>query len=189
MALSAIQLRLLTRDCPDIPQLVLINQEAFPPSERASIDGLFDSNDGGNLDMIGIYGEQGLLGFFAVRKLGSIRYLAYFAISQTKRSGGIGSRALSLLKQFYPEGQIVVEFEASDEAAENNTLRLRRRDFYLRNGFQKTGWFNFYDETEFEIACSQADFDLAAFEKFIAFLNSIVPINMPLPYRKDTACF
>ena len=49
--------------------------------------------------------------------------------------------------------------------------------------------FNFYDETEFEIACSQADFDLAAFEKFIAFLNSIVPINMPLPYQKDTACF
>ena len=129
MALSTIQLRLLTRDCPDIPQLVLINQEAFPPSERASIDGLFDSNDGGNLDMIGIYGEQELLGFFAVRKLGSIRYLAYFAISQTKRSGGIGSRALSLLKQFYPEEQIVVEFEAPDEAAENNTLRLRRRDF------------------------------------------------------------
>ena len=86
MDLSAIQLRLLTRDCPDIPQLVLINQEAFPPSERASIDGLFDSNDGGNLDMIGIYGEQGLLGFFAVRKLGSIRYLAYFAISQRLKS-------------------------------------------------------------------------------------------------------
>ena len=62
MALSAIQLRLLTRDCPDIPQLVLINREAFPHSERASIDGLFDSNDGGNLDMIGIYGEQELLG-------------------------------------------------------------------------------------------------------------------------------
>ena len=59
----------------------------------------------------------------------------------------------------------------------------------MRNGFQQTGWFNFYDETEFEIACSQADFDLAAFEKFIAFLNSIVPINMPLPYRKDTPCF
>ena len=189
MDLSAIQLRLLTRDCPDIPQLVLINQEAFPPSERASIDGLFDSNDGGNLDMIGIYAGEELAGFFAVRKFRSIRYLAYFAVSAHRRSGGIGSRALSLLKQFYPEGQIVVEFEAPDEAAENNTLRLRRRDFYLRNGFQKTGWFNFYDETEFEIACSQADFDLAAFEKFIAFLNSIVPINMPLPYRKDTACF
>ena len=39
MTLSTIQLRLLTRACPDIPQLVLINQEAFPPSERASIDG------------------------------------------------------------------------------------------------------------------------------------------------------
>ena len=85
MALSTIQLRLLTRDCPDSPQLVLINQEAFPPSERASIDGLFDSNDGGNLDMIGIYGEQELLGFFAVRKLGSIRYLAYFADRKSTR--------------------------------------------------------------------------------------------------------
>ena len=184
MALSTIQLRLLTRDCPDIPQLVLINQEAFPPSERASIDGLFDSNDGGNLDMIGIYGEQELLGFFAVRKLGSIRYLAYFAISQTKRSGGIGSRALSLLKQFYPEGQIVVEFEAPDESAENNPIRLRRRDFYLRNGFQETGWYNFYDETEFEIACSELPFHREEFEEFIDFLNAIIPIHMPRPYRK-----
>lgn len=184
MALSTIQLRLLTRDCPDIPQLVLINQEAFPPSERASIDGLFDSNDGGNLDMIGIYAGEELAGFFAVRKFRSIRYLAYFAVSAHRRSGGIGSKALRLLKKYYSEHQMVIEFEAPDESTENNPIRLRRRDFYLRNGFQETGWYNFYDETEFEIACSEPPFHREEFEEFIDFLNAIVPIHMPRPYRK-----
>ena len=97
---------------------------------------------------------------------------------------GIGSKALRLLKKYYSEHQMVIEFEAPDESTENNPIRLRRRDFYLRNGFQETGWYNFYDETEFEIACSELPFHREEFEEFIDFLNAIIPIHMPRPYRK-----
>ncbi len=181
----SIQLRLIPQDSSEKIKLEIINEEAFPINERNSIDDLYASGKDGNLDMLGIYDNNELAGFFAVRKFGTIRYMAYFAVCSGKRSKGIGSKALNLLKDFYPDCQIINEFEAPDESNENNSIRLRRRDFYLRNGFYETGWYSFYDETEFEIACSGADFDLQEFGKFIEYLNSIVPDHIPQPYQKN----
>ncbi len=180
-----VQLRIITQNSSDKQKLKTINEEAFPISERNSIDDLFASGRDGNLDMIGIYADDELSGFFAVRKFGRIRYMAYFAVSSQKHSKGIGSKALQLLKTFYADCQIINEFEAPDEKDENNAIRLRRRNFYLRNGFCETGWYSFYDDTEFEIACSDAQFDIAEFQKFIVYLNSIVPDHIPQPYQKN----
>ena len=61
--------------------------------------------------------------------------LEYFAVLPHLRSGGTGSRILTLLTQRY--GQIFGEAEAptSEDPAENH-LRLRRLGFYERNGFR-----------------------------------------------------
>lgn len=182
-----VQLRIVTQNSPEKSELETINEEAFPISERNSIDDLYASGNDGNLDVIGIYADNELAGFFAVRKFGRIRYMAYFAVCSEKRSKGIGSKALNLLKDFYPDCRIVCEFEAPDESYENNHIRLHRRDFYLRNGFFETGWYSFYDENEFEIACSEAEFDMQEFRKFIEYLNSIVPDHIPQPYQKIKA--
>ena len=134
--------------------------------------------------MLGIYDNDTIVGFFTVRKYENIRYLAYFAISRYKRSSGIGSQALQLLKERYPNTQIVTEFETPDDGCGNNTIRLRRRDFYLRNGFYETGWYSFYDDTEFTIACSEPNFYKEGFERFTAYLRSIVPDHIPKLYKK-----
>lgn len=179
-----IQLRIILQGSHDKSELDKINEEAFPIKERCSIDDLFNSGRDGNLDIIGIYVNSELVGFFAVRKFGRIRYMAYFAVSSHRRSMGIGSKALQLLKDFYPDCQIVLEFEVLDDNCENNNIRIRRRDFYLRNGFFQTGWFSSYDDTEFEIACSEKIFDKQEFDKFITYLSSIVPDFIPCLYRK-----
>lgn len=179
-----IQLGKISQDSPDKSKLDKINEEAFPVNERCSIDDLFASGRDGNLDIIGIYADNELVGFFAVRKFGRIRYMAYFAVSSHKRSMGIGSKALQLLRDFYNGCQIIIEFEAPDNNCENNNIRIRRRDFYLRNGFFPTGWFSSYDDTEFEIACSEEVFNKHEFDKFIDYLSSIVPDFIPCPYQK-----
>ena len=43
-----------------------------------------------------------------------------------KRSAGIGSQALKLLIERYPDAQIVTEFETPDDSCDNNAFRLRR---------------------------------------------------------------
>ena len=177
-------LKLLPQNSEDKLIADTINEEAFPECERNSLDDMYVSDTAERIEILGIYDDNAVVGFFIVRKYESIRYLAYFAVSQDKRSAGIGSQALKLLMERYPDAQIVTDFETPDDNCENNAFRLRRRDFYLRNGFYETGWYSFYDDTEFTIACSEPVFDKKGFEQFTAYLSSIVPDHIPKLYRK-----
>lgn len=180
-----IRLRCIAQDSPEKAVLERINEEAFPASERTAIEDLYATGGDSDLDMIGIDADGELAGFFAVRKFEKIRYLAYFAICKEKRSRGIGGRALQQLQEFYPNCQIITEFEAPDETSENAEIRLRRRAFYLRNGFCETGWYNFYDGTELVIACSDtASFEIRHVKQLIAHLNTIIAEPIPQPYQK-----
>lgn len=174
----------LSEDSTDIPKLVDLNNEAFPENERVPVEEMFEFSEVSGTDILGIYAENKFSGFIIVRKSGRCAYIAYFAICAEKRSQGIGSAALKLLPEYYPNCQIVVDFEALDETSENNPQRIRRRNFYFRNGFYETGYYQFYMETEFEIACTGKIFDKEAFEAMIAQIHSIVPEFNPKLYQK-----
>ena len=178
------ELREITKVSEDKVVLEEINTEAISENERTSLDNLFATGADGNLEVLGIYEENGPVGFFVVRKYKSTRYLAYFSVKAEWRSKGIGSKALAFLIDRYPNCQIVVEFEAPRKDVKEDDMIVRRRNFYLRNGFHETGWFTFYDGVEFEIACSRPMFDKHEFEGFVEYFGTIVPNYMPKPYRK-----
>jgi hypothetical protein len=67
----------------------------------------------------------------------------------------------------------------------NSAECLRRRNFYRRCGIRQTGWFTFYDETEYEIGCAGAPFDIDMFDEFIDYLSTLFSDHIPHPYRKD----
>ena len=172
-------------DSADISLAEKVNNEAFPDNERVEISDLFEFGKDGKMELLGIYDGGEFCGFFVMRKPERIAYIAYFAVCREKRSHGIGGRALKLLSERYPDRQIVVDFEAPDESCTENAVRLRRREFYYRNGFYPTGWFQFYMQTEFEIACSSEDFDKAALEEMNAELHARYAPYDPHLYRKD----
>ncbi len=180
------ELRTVTRDSDDLPLLEAINTEAIPESERNALSDLFDSSKDGNLEIIGIYTDAQPVGFFAVRSFRTTRYLAFFAVRRELRSNGLGSSALQALLSRYADCQTVVEFEAPDDNAGEQDIRQRRKRFYLRNGFRQTGWFTFYDSTEFEIGYAGKPYDAAEFADFITYLGTIISDHIPQPYRKNT---
>ncbi len=171
-------------DSADISQVKRLNLEAFPDNERVDIDDLFEFGSDGKMDILGIYRDGEFCGFFVIRKSERIAYIAYFAVCAEKRSQGIGGAALRALAESYPGRQIVVDFEALDEVSGNNAQRQRRRDFYYRNGFFETGWFQFYMQTEFEIACISPVFDKDGFEQMIAEIHERAPEFDPHMYKK-----
>ena len=164
----------------DVPVLEAINEAAFPPEERVAIADLIATGDG-RLDLLGIRDDAGALaGFLAVRRYERVQYLAYLAVAADKRSQGLGGRALALLRTRAAGDMLTVEFEAPD----GDPLRERRRAFYRRAGFTETGWYSTYDGAEFSLACA-GPFDKAAFDRFTAYLRTIVPDFIPALYRKD----
>lgn len=158
-----------------------INIEAIPECERNSLDDLMDTG----AEVLGIFLDGLPVGYFVLREFRSIVYLAYFAVRREYRSKGIGSQALAKLIDAYKGRGITVEFEAPP-GSEPDGMAVRRRDFYLRNGFRETGWYTFYDETEFEIACTPPSFDIEVFNEFTRHLSTLVSDHIPEPYRKDS---
>ena len=173
-------LKKLTEKSNEIMILEKINEEAIPSNERTSLYDLFATGGDGGLEITGIIENGDPIGFYALRKYKNVIYIAYFAVRRDMRSRGIGSKALSALKDEYKGRRIVVEYERPD----NDETKIRRKNFYLKNGFYETGWYNSYDEAEFEIACSEREFDISEFECFIDHLNTIIPIRIPKPYKK-----
>lgn len=180
------ELRKIEQTAPDVLKMAALNEEAFPENERVSIYDLYRFGADGSMDMLGIYNDADeFAGFFVIRKFRHFAYIAYFAVCAEKRSQGIGSTALRLLKAYYPGRQIMVDFESAVPESPNYAERIRRRRFYYRNGFFETGWYQFYMETEFEIACSVPEFDKSGFDALIADIHAHAPDFHPTLYRKD----
>ena len=174
------RLKTVTRCSEDIKALEKINEEAIPASERNTLDDMLSTG----AELIGIYAENEPIGFLVIRKYNKICYLAYLAVKQELRSNGIGSAALKALIAEYNDYQVVVEFEAPTAHSENDDIKLRRKHFYLKNGFNETGWVTYYDETEFEIGSSVRECDVGGFGEFTEYLSTVISDHIPKPYQK-----
>ena len=169
-------IREIRKDSEDLPILEAINEEAIPKIERCALSDMLAT--GAKVWCIDYDREPA--GFMAVRYYRNLVYLAYFAIRKDLRSKGIGGRAIRELIGKNPGKQVVVEYEAPDPPDICNDIKR----FYLRNGFFETGWFTNYDNTEFEIGCSQRDFNSEEFVAFTEDIAKVVSDHIPNPFRK-----
>lgn len=82
--------------------------------------------------------EKNFVGFVMALFCGNIAHLYYFAIDEKLRGRRYGEQALNLIKARYKDRNIWLSVEIPDEHADNQQQRLRRKQFYYRNGFKDT---------------------------------------------------
>ena len=133
-------------------------KEAFPPEEYLAPQALVKMAETDHIDFLALSGQDAFIGFMAVKIYKDLAYLFFLAIKPACRSKGYGSRAVETLKAKYPGKKQIVDFEMPDDHAQNHAQRKKRRDFYLRNGYQKTGLFLSYLGVDYEVFCMDSDF-------------------------------
>ena len=106
--------------------------EAFPEVERKPFE-VMCKGIGAGVEMLAIEENGQFLAMAIMLIYGSIALLDYFAVCPTQRGGGIGSRALELIKERYEGKAVLIEIEDTDEICEDRPMRIRRKGFYLRN--------------------------------------------------------
>lgn len=123
------------------------------------------------------------IGFMVVVPFEDLAYLSFFAIDPALRSRGYGSRALQALPEVYPGYRHLIDIEMLDENCPNNAQRIRRRAFYLRNGYRPTGQFLSYFGGDFEMLVKGGEFRLDDYKWLIASLD--IPEFQPVYFTKD----
>lgn len=152
-----------------------LNDEAFPPSEWMSFDDIYDFASETDTDVLGIYDGGNPVGYAVVLKNSECGYIYFLAIDRRVRSMGYGSAAIKKMMQIYPGLQLVLDFEVIDEKEENNGQRVRRKNFYLRNGFHETGNYTMLREDRFEVVCSGGELRKDALEDLLHILHEHRP--------------
>lgn len=147
------QIKKIDANSRNLKELKAINDEAFPPVERMSIEEMFTFPI--NSEMIGFYDEETLIGFSLLLLNSETVFLVLLAIDKRYRGNGYGSRALRSILSNYPEKQVVLDYEEVVKTAINYEQRASRKQFYLRNGFHETGRFTVLSHEKYEVVCSQ----------------------------------
>lgn len=110
-------------------------RSAFPINEKKPFGLMLKKQAEGTMKLATVEDENGtFLGLVITIHHKDIVLLDYFAVSPAVRGKGIGSEVLSLLKNQYSGKRILLEIEDPEEPCKNRKERLRRKDFYLRNG-------------------------------------------------------
>ncbi len=165
----------LNSDNKDRKYFEQINNEAFPLSERMSFEEIFTFASHTNTDILGIYDDENPVGFAVLLKNKECGYIYFIAIDSSKRGKGYGSATMRKMMELYPKLQLVLDFEVIDENAENNEQRIRRKNFYLRNGFRETGNYTMLRNDRFEVVCSGGKLRKAALKDLLCILHKHRP--------------
>lgn len=177
----------LGTDAALMEQIEKINREAFPPDEYMPLTEMLEVQARGEFDVLALLDGETPVGFMAVSSDEATAYLFFLAIGKDFRAKGYGGQALALYRELYQGRQCTVDLEPLDPAAENAEQRVRRRRFYLKNGFKPSGYALEYRGAVFELFCTTPLLNTAAFLRLAEHLhiNGFLPALLPSPAAEE----
>lgn len=113
--------------------------ESFPKSERKPFGLMKLKAKQGVMELLTVFEKGRPVGLAITVLYRDMVLLDYFAIHRAYRGQNRGSAALALLKERYAGKRLILEIELPDEKAANREERVRRKQFYLKNGMVETG--------------------------------------------------
>lgn len=145
-----------------------LQQKAFPKEEQYPfwILRLMALRKG--IDYLAHYDKNLFCGISYTSSTDNMMYILYLAVNDENRSKGYGTRILNKLKEIGAGREITLNVEPLDETADNYIQRVRRMEFYNRNGFHDTG-YRLLDVTgEYAILSTAYEFSSKEYKKAIS---------------------
>lgn len=120
----------------EMNDIQILYQKSFPENEHMSLTWLFDDINKG--ECLGFYQNHRLSGFAILCNHNQITNILYLAVQRDLQNQGIGTYILEYINNI-KKNLLVVDIENENSKADNFQQRIRRKQFYLKNGFLETG--------------------------------------------------
>lgn len=140
--------------------------EAFPKRERMPFPVMVAMSKLWNTQFFGFYDGDIPCGFIYLASSRKIVFVMFFAVDASLRSKGYGSLILQQLKAKYPDKKTIISIEPCEDSAPDLDLRKRRKSFYMRNGYNETGYMMKLNGVVQEIIITNGEFVKKEFSSF-----------------------
>lgn len=142
----------------DYKNILEIYKNSFPAVERFPVLLLRIMSHLKGINSVVFHDGDNLCGFSYFFVNEETVFILFLAVNDKIRSKGYGSKIISWIKENYPNRKIFLDAEKPDENAENNCQRVKRIEFYRRNGIFETNHFFTYDDITYEILSTDKNF-------------------------------
>ena len=122
-------------------EIKMIYTNAFPKEERMPFTMMIAMSYLWNTEFLAYYDGDILCGIMYLATIGRQTFVMFFAVDEKLRSHGYGSRILDCVQKAHPKNKIIISIERGDENTDDIEIKKRRKNFYLRNGYQETGYY------------------------------------------------
>ncbi len=141
-------------------------KEVFPKSERYPFIILNLLSKRKMIEFTSYYDESVFVGFTYNIIYKSNVFVLYLGIDPKLQSKGYGSKILTLIKSKYKDKNIILNTEQVDKESSNYNQRVRRYNFYMKNGFINTNCtFNDTDGTIYSVLYTSSNFKKEEYEE------------------------
>lgn len=151
----------------DKEAITALYEDSFPLDERMPYWMMVCMAIRKGMDMKLYYHRERLCAMTYIATYGRLSYIFYLAVDKGYRGHGLGTRLLEQIKRDYPDNNIILEIERLDPCAQNNDERIRRKEFYRRNGFTECGRNVSYGGVDYEVLSSTGELDVEELERLI----------------------
>lgn len=135
-----------------------------------------------NTEFLSFYDEDTLCGFVYMATIRKVTFVMFFAVDKKLRSKGYGSYILNKVQSLHPNNKILVSIEPCHNDTEDIEQKLRRKKFYLLNGYTETGYFIKLGGKKQELLIKNGTFDKRELIIFFMIYSNFVII--PKIWRK-----
>lgn len=136
----SINFRPLTKHDINYSKVIDLYEDAFTEVQRVPSWILRYKLRKGKAGFNVVYAHDTWIGFIYSTEYEDIVFVQFFAISESCRSGGYGSKTMDSMRDMHSGKRIVLNIEEVDEQAENYQQRIKRKAFYEKNGFSSSGY-------------------------------------------------
>ena len=146
-----------------------IYKESFPKEDRMPFWLMLIMAKTPDTDFLCFYDKDILCGFVYMATIENMTCILFFAVDNKIRSRGYGKRILDKIQSMYPDNKIILSIDRCDVEANDLEQRLRRKKFYLNNGYLETEHFlKIGNKKEQEILIKNGDFHAEEFSQFFS---------------------
>ncbi|CAM4196814.1 GNAT family N-acetyltransferase [Paenibacillus tarimensis] len=130
----------ITKHSKDLFRIENLYKISFPENERIPLWFLLWRSRKEFVDFNAFYDDDVFVGYAYLISNKNLTFVLYLAISPEVQSKGYGTTILAEISQKYADNRIILNIEAIDELSDNNEQRLKRKNFYLRNGYRNANF-------------------------------------------------
>lgn len=157
--------RVFDEDAEIFAKIESLYNTAFPKNERKEIKCLLEKNQDVG-EIYAFFDKDNFVGFTCLLNCFNICHVIYFAVKTELRDEGYGSKIIQAVCKAKRGKRILVDIEMEEDDAPNEWQRVKRKEFYLRNGFKDTKISYRWEGDDYEILSYGGDCTKSEFRAF-----------------------